>query len=302
MTLKVDVRNLSKAYGPLQAVANVSFQVAAGEVFGLLGPNGAGKTTTLESLLGLIEPDAGEIEICAIDARRRPAAAKAKIGAILQSTGLQDKITPREAMYLFAGLYGCRGDSTALLTRFGLASTADAAFDTLSGGQKQRLALAVAFVNDPEVIILDEPTASLDPQMRRKLHDHIRRMRAEGRTVLLSTHDMEEAEQLCDRVAVLARGRIVAQGRPAEMIARARSTTMVSVQTSAPLAAAPSLIHAEGIVLDEAGIHFTTTHVNAVLAELLAILDEQSIAITALRSERATLEDVVLELTTRRDT
>lgn len=294
---KVAVRNLSKSYGSIQAAAEVSFAIEAGEIFGLLGPNGAGKTSTLESLIGLIQPDAGEIEICGIDARRRPAAAKAKIGATLQSTGLQDKITAHEALRLFADLYGGQVDLGTLLARFGLKSFEHATFDTLSGGQKQRLALALAFVNDPQVIVLDEPTAGLDPQMRRELHTHIRQMKSEGRAVLLATHDMEEAERLCDRIAVLAHGRIIAEGKPGELIARARDTTMISVHTSAPLDRAPRLAQATEIVLDGSHIRFATTHVNAALAELVAALDAQAIAIVSMRVERATLEDVIVELT-----
>lgn len=295
--LKVAVRNLSKSYGPIRAVSDVSFEIAAGEIFGLLGPNGAGKTSTLESLIGLIQPDTGEIEICGVDARRRPAVAKAKIGAALQSNGLQDKITSREALRLFADLYGGRVDLDSLLGRFGLRSFADATFDTLSGGQKQRLALALAFVNDPEVIVLDEPTAGLDPQMRRELHTHIRQMKSEGRAVLLATHDMEEAQRLCDRIAVLARGRIIAEGKPADLIARARDRTTISVQTSAPLDHPPRLAHAAEIVLDGSNVRFATTHVNASLVELVVALDEQKITIISLRGERATLEDVIVELT-----
>ncbi|GFE86689.1 multidrug ABC transporter ATP-binding protein [Steroidobacter agaridevorans] len=294
---KLAVRNLSKRYGSIQAACDVSFEIAAGEIFGLLGPNGAGKTSTLESLIGLIQPDAGEIEVCGIDARRHPQVAKAHIGAALQSTGLQDKITSCEALRLFADLYDRRVDLGTLLDRFGLRDFAHASFDTLSGGQKQRLALALAFVNDPQVIVLDEPTAGLDPRMRREFHTHIRQMKSEGRAVLLATHDMEEAERLCDRMAVLARGRIIAAGKPTELIARARDTTMISVQTSAPLDRLPRLAHATELVLDGSGIRFATTQVNAALAELVAALDAQRISIVSLRGERATLEDVILELT-----
>jgi ABC-2 type transport system ATP-binding protein len=222
---KLAVRDLSKRYGATQAVDRVSFGVNAGEVYGLLGPNGAGKTTTVECLLGLIAPDSGEIEVCGLDARRRPAAAKARIGAALQSTGLQDKITPREALTLFAALYGVRPDIAGLVARFGLGAKADAAFETLSGGQRQRVALALAFVNEPDVIVLDEPTAGLDPQMRRELQQHIRTLSDEGKAVLLTTHDMEEAHQLCDRIGVISAGRIVAEGAPAELIARSSART-----------------------------------------------------------------------------
>jgi len=213
----IAVEKLSRRHGAVQAIKDVSFDVAAGEIFGLLGPNGAGKTTTLESILGLTQPDNGRIEICGIDARVRQA--REKIGAVLQATGLQDKITPREALNLFAAFYPAAIASTALLERFGLTQKADAAYETLSGGQKQRLALALAFVGDPQVLVLDEPTTGLDPQIRREVQDHIRNLKADGRAVLLSTHDMDEAARLCDRIAVIAQGRIVATGAPGDLIA-----------------------------------------------------------------------------------
>jgi ABC-2 type transport system ATP-binding protein len=297
--VKVRVRDLSKAYGHTQAVVVVAFEIHAGEIFGLLGPNGAGKTTTVESIIGLLEPDSGTVEICGIDLRSQPQEAKQKIGAALQSTGLQDKITPREALRVFGSLYRTAVDSQTLLDRFGLTAKADAAFETLSGGQKQRLALALAFVNHPEVIVLDEPTAGLDPQMRRELHGHIREMKREGCSILLTTHDMEEAEQLCDRIAVLDGGRIVAEGKPNELIASSRSAVRISVQTSMPLDRdwLTDLSHAREIVCDSSGAQFTSSNVNRTLAELIPLLDVRQIEITGLRVARATLEDVILELT-----
>jgi ABC-2 type transport system ATP-binding protein len=215
----IAVHGLSHRYGGVQAVNGVSFAVAAGEIFGLLGPNGAGKTTTLEGILGLITPDDGRIEICGMDVRSDARTARARIGAVLQATGLQDKITPREALDLFGAFHTAPLKSDVLLARFGLMEKTDAAFETLSGGQKQRLALALAFVGDPQILLLDEPTAGLDPQMRREVQDHIRTMKDTGRAVLLASHDMEEAERLCDRVAVIAGGRIVATGAPRELMA-----------------------------------------------------------------------------------
>src|SRR5690606_23170290 len=157
-----------------------------GEILGLLGPNGAGKTTTVECVLGLRHPDAGEITVCGIDARRDPRAVKERIGAALQTTALQDRITPREALALFGSFYRDRAQPEALLERFSLTDKADAAFDTLSGGQRQRLALALAFVNKPELVFLDEPTTGLDARARRDLHGDIRRMREDGHTLLLT--------------------------------------------------------------------------------------------------------------------
>jgi len=215
----IAVESLSHRHGAVQAIDRVSFEVAAGEIFGLLGPNGAGKTTTLESILGLTQPDNGRIEICGFDARTAPCRAREKIGAVLQATGLQDKITPREALNLFAAFYPAAIASGALLDRFGLMEKADSSYESLSGGQKQRLALALAFVGDPQVLLLDEPTTGLDPQIRREVQDHISGLKADGRAVLLCTHDMDEAARLCDRVAVIAHGRIVATGAPRDLIA-----------------------------------------------------------------------------------
>ena len=215
----ITLEGLSHRYGGVPAVKDVSFEVAAGEIFGLLGPNGAGKTTTLECILGLTVPDEGRIEVGGIDARADPRAVRAKTGAVLQATGLQDKITPREALDLFAAFHTAPLKTEDLLARFGLMEKADAAFETLSGGQKQRLALALAFVGDPQVLVLDEPTTGLDPQMRRDVQDHIQAMKDNGRAILLATHDMEEAVRLCDRVAVISRGRIAAIGAPRQLMA-----------------------------------------------------------------------------------
>lgn len=299
MPVKVAIRDLRKRYGAIEAVRGVSFEVHDGEIFGLLGPNGAGKTTTVECLLGLREPDAGTIEVCGIDARRRPTEAKRRMGAALQATALQDTITPREALRLFAALYGTRTDPDRLLERFALTEKADAAFDTLSGGQRQRLALALAFINDPEVVVLDEPTSGLDPQSRRDLHREIERMRDEGRTVLLTTHSMDEAERLCDRVAIIDRGRIIAIGSPRELIASSRAMASVSLATTQPLQSEwlASLPGAQQVVCDGATARFSTTDVGRTLAALLEVLEARGVELTELHVQKATLEDVFLELT-----
>ena len=229
MTAGIAVRTLSHRYGGVDAVNGISFKVAAGEIFGLLGPNGAGKTTTLECILGLGRPDAGRIAICGQDTCADPRGASAKIGAVLQATGLQDKITPREALDLFRSFYPRAEAAEVLIERFGLREKQNAAYDTLSGGQKQRLALALAFVGDPQVLVLDEPTAGLDPQMRREVQDHVRAMKDAGRAVLLATHDMDEAERLCDRLAVIAGGRIVATGAPKDLIAGSQGASLEDV-------------------------------------------------------------------------
>lgn len=225
----VIVRNLRKRYSKIVAVDGVSFAIQAGEIFGLLGPNGAGKTTTIECLTGLREPDEGELAVCGIDARRDPAAAKQKIGVALQTTALPEKITPREALELFGSFYRERAGAAELIERFALAEKADAPFDTLSGGQRQKLALALAFVNRPALVLLDEPTTGLDARARRELHAEIVRMKRDGFTVLLTTHDLREAEALCDRVAIIHRGTIVATGTPRELIAQEKKGSLEDV-------------------------------------------------------------------------
>ena len=227
MAAAIAVQGLTRRYGAVTAVDGISFEVFRGEIFGLLGPNGAGKTTTLESILGLARAEAGRISICGAAAGQREA--REKIGAVLQATGLQDKISPREALNLFRSFYSHALAADTLLDRFGLREKENAAYDTLSGGQKQRLALALAFVADPPVFVLDEPTSGLDPQMRREVQDHIRAMKQAGRAVLLATHDMDEAERLCDRLAVIADGHIIATGTSAELIARLPSASLEEV-------------------------------------------------------------------------
>jgi ABC-2 type transport system ATP-binding protein len=296
---KVIVRDLQKRYDGVEAARGVSFEIQDGEIFGLIGPNGAGKTTTLECVIGLREPDAGSIEVCGIDARRHPREVKQRIGAALQTTSLQDKITPREALTLFASFYAQRTPAASLLERFGLGEKADAPFDSLSGGQRQRLALALAFVNRPELVFLDEPTSALDAQSRRDLHREILRLKEDGHTVLLTTHYIDEAEALCDRVAVIHKGVVVATGGTRELMAASSALPAVFVAASRPLE--PSMLAPlagiEGLSCEGATAKFRTTEVNRTVAALVNILDTHGIAITELHVQKASLEDVFLELT-----
>ena len=295
----VIVRDLRKRYGDVAAAQGVSFEIERGEIFGLLGPNGSGKTTTLECIIGLREPDAGHIEVAGIDARRQPQAVKERIGAVLQTTSLQDKITPREALALFASFYPHAGRPEDLLERFALAEKADASFDSLSGGQRQRLALALAFVSAPELVFLDEPTTGLDPQSRRELHAEIARMKAEGHTVLLTTHYIDEAEQLCDRIAIIDQGRIIASGSPRDLIAGSTAYQTVSLATAPPLDAARLLGVAgiEDLAIEAGRASFRTATVSRTLVELLRRLDAAGVEVTDLSVHKATLEDVFIRLT-----
>jgi len=296
------VRELRKRYGPVEAVRGVNFAVRAGEVFGMLGPNGAGKTTTLECVLGLREPDGGSVEVCGMDARGRRREVKERIGAALQVTALQDQVTPREALRVFGSFYAKHAAVDALLERFALREKADAAYATLSGGQRQRLALALAFVNEPEVVFLDEPTAGLDPQSRRELRGQVAAMKKSGATVVLTTHDIEEAEQLCDRVAIIDHGRIVAEGPPHALVAGAKAAALVTVETARPLERAlierlPGMVEISG----EGNVQrFRTTKLSQGLVELVKLLDAQRVELVDLHVQRATLEDVFIELTGNR--
>jgi ABC-2 type transport system ATP-binding protein len=222
----VSVRELSKSYGGVQALKSVSFEVSPGEVFGLLGPNGAGKTTALECILGLRRPSAGAVEVDGMDVSHGPGRVLQRIGAQIQGALLQDKITPRRALGLFASFYQSPAAIHQLVTSFGLEEKYDAPFDSLSTGQRQRLFLALALVNDPRLVVLDEPTAGLDPKARKELHGLIAAMRLQRRTVLMSTHDMAEAASLCDRVAIIDAGSILAVGSPAQIAASTGSDTL----------------------------------------------------------------------------
>ena len=299
MSAKVVVRDLHKRYDGVQAARGVSFDIQDGEIFGLIGPNGAGKTTTLECVIGLREPDSGTVEVCGIDTRRDPRAVKQKIGAALQTTALQDQITPREALTLFASFYRDPVPAERLLERFALKEKANARFETLSGGQRQRLALALAFVNRPELVFLDEPTSSLDAQSRRELHREILRMKADGHTVLLTTHYIDEAETLCDRVAVIDKGRIVATGSTRELMDRSTALPSIVVATAVPID--PVLLSrlpgVQDLVCEGTTVRFRAADVNHAVGTLIEQLTAAGLAITELHVQKASLEEVFLELT-----
>ena len=215
----VEVRELHKAYGPIVAVDGISFSVAENEVFGLVGPNGAGKTTTIECLEGLRDRDAGEVSVLGLDPGDAGADLRRRIGVQLQESSLFDRIRVQEALDLFASFYPQSIDWRPLIAQLGLGERLKAPFVKLSGGQKQRLFIALALVNDPELVFLDELSTGLDPQARRTMWDLVRSLRDKGKTVFLSTHFMEEAERLCDRVAIMDRGKIVALDTPENLIA-----------------------------------------------------------------------------------
>jgi ABC-2 type transport system ATP-binding protein len=302
MSVALAVKDLRKSYGPLQAVRGISFDAHAGEIFGLLGPNGAGKTTTLECIIGLRPPDAGSVTVANLDALRHPRQVKQRIGVALQATALPDKISPREALRLFASFYQRPVSTDDLVRRFSLTEKADAKFETLSGGQKQRLAIALALVNDPDVLFLDEPTAGLDPQSRRDLHDVIRHTRAAGKTVVLTTHYIEEAQQLCDRLAVIDAGQIIASGTPAQLIASAQAAPHVTFTTLA----APDVMRLSTLAAvtsakvtgETATLH--TTQPGQTIIDLVNLLQsDPANELVELSIHKPSLEDVFIELTGR---
>lgn len=290
--LLASLRTLTKRYGATLAVDGASLAVAPGEIVGLLGQNGAGKTTLLECLLGLRTADAGEVTLAGLDLRLQPRAALRVVGAQLQPSALQDKITPREALRFHAALHGVAADVAALLARFGLAEKADARFDTLSTGQRQRLALALALVHRPALLVLDEPTTGLDPQTRRALHQILRDHRAGGGGVLLSTHDLAEAERLCDRVAILHRGRIVADAAPAALLARAGAGTRLRCRTAQPQSFPGFQSSADG--LTHAAVAPEAAHA---IAALTRAVQEAGNTLVELQLAPPTLEDAFVALT-----
>jgi ABC-2 type transport system ATP-binding protein len=302
MSAHLVVRDLVKSYGGVRAVRGISFEVQAGEIFGLLGPNGAGKTSTIECVVGLRQADGGAVTICGLDARRQGRAVKQRIGVALQATALPDKITPREALRLFASFYRNAVPVPDLIARFSLQEKADAKFETLSGGQRQRLAIALAMINDPDVLFLDEPTAGLDPQSRRELHDVIGRTRAAGKTVLLTTHYIEEAEQLCDRIAVVDHGQVIATGTPGELIAGAKASPRVTFTAARALDAARlgSLAGVAAARVDGPSGTLHTTRPGATIIDLVNLLQaDPGNELVDLSVQKPSLEDVFIELTGR---
>src|SRR5580698_807999 len=246
MEQAIHVAGLRKSYDAFEAVRGIDFDVAPGEVFGLLGPNGAGKTTTVEILEGLRPRTAGHVRVLGYDPASDTRAIKDRIGVCLQSTNLPDKITVRESLALFAAFYSRNTDCDKLLERLQLWDKRDEFYSRLSGGQKQRVALALAMVNDPQMLFLDEPTTGLDPQVRLEIHGLISELRESKRTILMTTHYIEEAERLCDRVAIVDEGKIIAIGTPRELQAQTMGQSRVEIHTAQPMPqAVPRFEHSE---------------------------------------------------------
>jgi ABC-2 type transport system ATP-binding protein len=298
MSSIISVRNLRKTYGKTVAVDDISFDVAEGEIFGLLGPNGAGKTTTVECLQALRRPDSGDIHVLGLDPLTQAMALRRRVGSQLQESALPDRIKVWEAIDLFASVAPEPLDWRVLIEQWGLAEKRQAGFSSLSGGQRQRLFIALALVNNPRVVFLDEMTAGLDPAARHVAWDLIKAIRDNGTTVVLVTHFMDEAENLCDRVAVVDRGKIVASDTPQGLIARHTSEVRVIFTTDQPdLAWLEKVAGVTGVV--RKGPRVEVSGSGPVLALTAAALVEHGIVPADLRVEQPTLEDVFLKLTGR---
>jgi ABC-2 type transport system ATP-binding protein len=294
----IDVSGIRKTYGTTVAVDEVSFDVRQGEIFGLIGPNGAGKTTTMECVEGLRAPDRGAISVLGLDPVRDVYTLQNRIGVQLQEAQLQKRIKVREAVGLWASLYKHPVDGDRLLEQLGLKEKRDAWFMTLSGGQKQRLFIALALINDPELVFLDELTTGLDPQARRAIWELVRGIRARGKTVFLTTHLMEEAERLCDRVAIIDRGRIIDIGTPTELIRRhAPEQTVIVATPDSASAERFRLIPGVESVSSTDG-RFTIRGLgDDLVTRVIACVADNRITVTDFRTDRATLEDVFLNVT-----
>ncbi len=301
MSPQIEVENLHKAYGDTVAVADISFSVEEGEIFGVIGPNGAGKTTTVECVMGLRKPDSGRIRVLGLDPQQERAQLIPRIGIQLQESSLASRIKVWEALDLFSSFYERTIPWQPLLDAWGLADKRNAPYDKLSGGQKQRLAIVLALINDPDVVFLDELTTGLDPQARRAAWESIKAIRDQGKTVVLVTHFMDEAEYLCDRVAIIDHGRIIAQDTPAGLIRSLDGEQRILFE--APRGFPTRLMRSIPLVtrVEEdgyAGVVYGRG--DGLVAAVAAALEEQGGPYKNLRIQQPDLEDVFLALTGRR--
>ncbi len=296
----ISVRGLKKSYAAIEAVKGIDFEIESGEVFGLLGPNGAGKTTTVEILEGLRPRSGGQVTVLGFDPDTQRQRLKDRIGVCLQATNLPEKIRVHEALEVFAAFYTRNVDLRQLLRRLQLEEKREAFYSTLSGGQKQRLALALALVNDPQLIFLDEPTTGLDPQVRAEIHTLLEELKKERRTILMTTHYIEEAERLCDRVAIIDEGRIIAMDTPRKLQQQSKtaSSIVVTCVTAFP-EQRPSWAESTSSAVDATGRTLTVNSRRpaATLVDLVKWIDQQGLELTDVHLKQPTLEDVFIELT-----
>ena len=300
MNPAISVQGLHKRYGDFEAVKGIDFEVGAGEVFGLLGPNGAGKTSTVEILEGLRDRSAGTVQVLGFDPAVQAKQLKDRIGVCLQATNLPDKLTVHEALVWFGAFYSRNTDPDQLLARLQLKEKRNAPYSTLSGGQKQRVAIALALVNDPQVVFFDEPTTGLDAQVRLEIHALIQELKDSQRTIVLTTHYIEEAERLCDRVAIIDQGRIIAQGTPREIQARTMGQSGIDIELKYPAEKAPEgLRDAQAVSLseDRLHLHVASSRPERTIVDLVKWVEQSNLELADIRLKKPTLEDVFIELT-----
>jgi ABC-2 type transport system ATP-binding protein len=300
----ISVRNLHKSYGDFEAVRGIDLEVREGEVYGLLGPNGAGKTTTLEILEGLRPRSSGTVSVLGFDPGSESKRIKDRIGVCLQHTNLPDKMKVCEALELFAAFYTSNAHLDKLLQRLQLWDKKDALYKTLSGGQKQRVALALALVNEPALLFLDEPTTGLDPQVRHEIHGIIQELKEDRRSILITTHYIEEAERLCDRVAIIDAGKIIESGTPREIQQRVLGHTAVEISTDhvMPLETLPESLRAEKYSIRDEGrtLSMQSESPATLIVELVRWIGGCNLRLLDIHMKRPTLEDVFIELTGKR--
>lgn len=296
----ISVAGLTKSYGDVHAVRGIDFEVRAGEVFGLLGPNGAGKTTTVEILEGLRDRSGGAVSVMGFDPGVQVRELKNRIGVCLQATNLPEKMRVHEALDLFAAFYSRNVDRKKLLDRLQLSEKRNSFYSKLSGGQKQRVALALAMVNDPQLLFLDEPTTGLDPQVRLEIHKLIEELKDAKRTILLTTHYIEEAERLCDRVAIIDEGKIIALGTPREIQQRTLDKSVIDIECEQALPAdAPGFLDCLRHTFSETrcGLTVHSAEPAKTIVDLVKWIDQHALTLSDIHLTRPTLEDVFIELT-----
>jgi ABC-2 type transport system ATP-binding protein len=296
----VVVRELRKSYGTLEAVRGISFEIPAGHCFGLLGPNGAGKTTTIEILEGLLQPTSGEAVVLGRRWGEHDQEIRERLGVCLQQTVLSEKLTVTETLRLFRSFYRSGRDVADVIAGVELQEKASARVGTLSGGQKQRLAVACALVSDPELLFLDEPTTGLDPQSRRQVWDIVNEFKARGRTVLLTTHYMDEAERLCDQIAIVDHGRVIAEGTPRELIRSLGGDHVVDIAVGdLPADALAGLPSVRSVHAQDGHLTLAVSEPHVAIPALLERLRERKAELSNLSTRHAGLEDVFVKLTGR---